>query len=601
MAQNKKLTAEIDRTVKKIAEGIELFDTIWDKLHSSSAANQKDKFQGELKTEIKKLQRMRDQIKTWQANSDVRDKRAIDEARRQIEQKMEQFKACEREAKIKTYSKIGLSLERRDDPEEQARETCRTWIRAAVDSLSLQVQNLEAECEGLASKKRKRATKASDKSEEKIADHKFHIGRLELLILRIDRELVQLDDVEGIQELVQEYVDHNSDKHYDATGMEEIYEDLVPEDWDPDVESDEQLTTEKNDSLASLSVSKASREEKKRKKKEADESSKASTPTTPSIPNALPTPPSHSLASEEKKKEEEKKEKKDAPAPAAKATGTPTATAAAVKAPQPPATQANYAAAVKNAPAAVSKKGGTPQATPPQQAIDRPTSLSRQAAAAAAAPVARTASKNRDSAPPSPVTPPVKGQQPRAVVNNASLSGAAQAVSGGPPPAGAAKPLPPPPAQPLPGMSEAQKQNIEKMLQQSANNLPIPEDTRKRQPYVPPNPYETPSFYPQQPHEAFQQAETFERFDVDTLFFIFYYQQSTYQQYLAAKELKRQSWRFHKRCWTWFQRHQPPTMVEEEYEQGSYVYFDFEDGWTSRLKEEFTFKYCYLEDELASV
>jgi len=30
---------------------------------------------------------------------------------------------------------------------------------------------------------------------------------------------------------------------------------------------------------------------------------------------------------------------------------------------------------------------------------------------------------------------------------------------------------------------------------------------------------------------------------VDTLFFIFYFQQGTYQQYLAAKELKKASWR----------------------------------------------------------
>ena len=36
-------------------------------------------------------------------------------------------------------------------------------------------------------------------------------------------------------------------------------------------------------------------------------------------------------------------------------------------------------------------------------------------------------------------------------------------------------------------------------------------------------------------------------------FFIFYQQQGTYQQYLAARELKKQSWRYHKKYLTWFQ------------------------------------------------
>eukprot|EP01059_Diplonema_ambulator_P021112 TRINITY_DN35131_c0_g1_i1.p1 TRINITY_DN35131_c0_g1~~TRINITY_DN35131_c0_g1_i1.p1 ORF type:complete len:152 (+),score=31.93 TRINITY_DN35131_c0_g1_i1:120-575(+) len=147
-------------------------------------------------------------------------------------------------------------------------------------------------------------------------------------------------------------------------------------------------------------------------------------------------------------------------------------------------------------------------------------------------------------------------------------------------------------------MSKEQRTNILKMLEQSKGNLPVPEDTRKRSPYVPPNPYKTPSYYPQQPHQAFEHPENFSHFDTDTLFFIFYYQQSTYQQYLAARELKRQSWRFHKRYLTWFQRADPPAVVNDEFEQGSYIFFDFEDGWQQRLRKDFTFKYCFLEDEL---
>ena len=92
--------------------------------------------------------------------------------------------------------------------------------------------------------------------------------------------------------------------------------------------------------------------------------------------------------------------------------------------------------------------------------------------------------------------------------------------------------------------------------------------------------------------------ELFEKFDTDTLFFIFYYQQGTYQQFLAARELKKQSWRYHKKYMTWFQRHEEPKVTTDEYEQGTYVYFDYETGWCQRIKSEFTFEYSYLEDEL---
>ena len=59
-------------------------------------------------------------------------------------------------------------------------------------------------------------------------------------------------------------------------------------------------------------------------------------------------------------------------------------------------------------------------------------------------------------------------------------------------------------------------------------------------------------------------------------FFIFWGTfQNTYQQYLAAKELKKQSWRYHRKYNTWFQRHEEPKVATDEYEQGTYVYFDF--------------------------
>lgn len=49
-------------------------------------------------------------------------------------------------------------------------------------------------------------------------------------------------------------------------------------------------------------------------------------------------------------------------------------------------------------------------------------------------------------------------------------------------------------------------------------------------------------------------AANFARFDLETLFFAFYYQQETYQQYLAAVELKKENWLFNKRFETWFKK-----------------------------------------------
>ena len=125
-----------------------------------------------------------------------------------------------------------------------------------------------------------------------------------------------------------------------------------------------------------------------------------------------------------------------------------------------------------------------------------------------------------------------------------------------------------------------------------------PSDSERPKSYVPRNPYPTPSSFPQTPAAVFDSPATFEKFDTDTLFFIFYYQQGTYQQYLAARELKKRSWRYHKKYLTWFQRHEEPKVTADEFEQGTYVYFDYETGWCQRIKSEFTFEYSFLEDQL---
>jgi CCR4-NOT transcription complex subunit 3 len=120
--------------------------------------------------------------------------------------------------------------------------------------------------------------------------------------------------------------------------------------------------------------------------------------------------------------------------------------------------------------------------------------------------------------------------------------------------------------------------------------------------YVPRNPYRTPSCFPSTPALVFDDASALvDKFELDTLFFMFYFHQggSNNQQalFLAARELKKQAWRYHKKYLTWFQRHEEPKLTTDEFEQGTYLYFDFNEGWCQRIKQDFMFDYKFLEDD----
>ncbi|VWU50317.1 CCR4-NOT transcription complex subunit 5, putative [Hepatocystis sp. ex Piliocolobus tephrosceles] len=105
--------------------------------------------------------------------------------------------------------------------------------------------------------------------------------------------------------------------------------------------------------------------------------------------------------------------------------------------------------------------------------------------------------------------------------------------------------------------------------------------------------------FPTTPLSDFQSPELFERFDLDTLFFIFYYQSGTYQQHLASKELKKKSWKYHKKYTTWFLPYDNNIQVlNDKTEKGTYLSFDYESTWSKQLKENFTFEHIYLEDEV---
>jgi len=81
----RKLQQEVERTFKRVSEGIAQFESIYEKLQQCTNSSQKEKLEDSLKREIKKLQRHRDQIKTWAANSEIKDKKPLLDQRKLIE------------------------------------------------------------------------------------------------------------------------------------------------------------------------------------------------------------------------------------------------------------------------------------------------------------------------------------------------------------------------------------------------------------------------------------------------------------------------------------------------------------------------------------
>ncbi|XP_049779012.1 CCR4-NOT transcription complex subunit 3-like [Schistocerca cancellata] len=121
------------------------------------------------------------------------------------------------------------------------------------------------------------------------------------------------------------------------------------------------------------------------------------------------------------------------------------------------------------------------------------------------------------------------------------------------------------PLGPVPLQKEHQCQF--QMMEAAYYHMPHPSDSERLRPYLPRNPCPTPAYYNQTPLPHSDTVEFFQRLSTETLFFIFYYMEGTKAQYLAAKALKKQSWRFHTKYMMWFQRHEEPKIINEEYEQ----------------------------------
>ncbi len=87
----------------------------------------------------------------------------------------------------------------------------------------------------------------------------------------------------------------------------------------------------------------------------------------------------------------------------------------------------------------------------------------------------------------------------------------------------------------------------------------------------------------------FDSAHVFGLMDLDTLFYIFYYQSGSYQQFIAARELKQRGWSFNTRYTAYTSQHSigkgQHMIVDNKYEQGTYIFFDRNQSWQMRMRE----------------
>uniref|UniRef100_A0A8C1LEY3 CCR4-NOT transcription complex subunit 3 n=1 Tax=Cyprinus carpio TaxID=7962 RepID=A0A8C1LEY3_CYPCA len=466
MADKRKLQGEIDRCLKKVAEGVEQFEDIWKKLHNAANANQKEKYEADLKKEIKKLQRLRDQIKTWVASNEIKDKRQLVENRKLIETQMERFKVVERETKTKAYSKEGLGLAQKVDPAQKEKEETEQWLTNTIDTLNMQVDQFESEVESLSvqTRKKKGDKEKQDRIEELkrlIERHRHHILMLETILRMLDNDSIQVDAIHKIKDDVEYYIDSSQDPDFEEN--EFIYDDLDLEEIPTTLMATSPQGHTEDDMFLQSS----------------------STPT--STTSSSPIPPSP-------------------------ATGT---------------TVNRFLSFFLSSQSSLLRISVIFFIDPAVSEVNLPPSLG-------ACPLG-----------PTPLT---------------------------------------------------KEQLYQQAMQESTwTHMPHPSDSERIRQYLMRNPCPTPPFHHQVPPHHSDSIEFYQRLSTETLFFIFYYLEGTKAQYLSAKALKKQSWRFHTKYMMWFQRHEEPKTITDEFEQGTYIYFDYEK-WGQRKKEGFTFEYRYLED-----
>ena len=186
------------------------------------------KWRGELKKEIKRLQRQRDLVRAWADDPTIQDPAGVlDDSRRAVEVEMERMRAYEREARVKDYSRESLARTAAHPADEAKAATVR-WVRAAQASLVVQAEQLTADAD--AARAAGRASAAASAS-ARADDHASHVARLDQVMRAVENETLAVGDVdELLKEAVEDYVARGSDVNappledcvYDGCGLDAL-------------------------------------------------------------------------------------------------------------------------------------------------------------------------------------------------------------------------------------------------------------------------------------------------------------------------------------------------------------------------------------------
>ena len=157
-----------------------------------------------MKREIKKLQKLREQIKVWQTQNEVKDKDKLLEYRRLVETAMEKYKVVEKGSKVKAYSNMSLKQGADLDPEEQEKLDTINFLQESIDDIERQYQVVEVEIEKLSGKKSKKNSSANESKKEELKElqtrYRWHQQQLELALRLLENDELQVADILEIKE-----------------------------------------------------------------------------------------------------------------------------------------------------------------------------------------------------------------------------------------------------------------------------------------------------------------------------------------------------------------------------------------------------------------
>lgn len=191
-----------------------------------------------MKKEIKKLQKFRDQIKTWQGNDSLEATIApqkLQEHRRLVEEAMECYKEVEKTSKMKSYSNQSIMLAALDTAEHEMSPEVREvveFLREIESELSDQNEKLDEEYEKLSQKKvRKNNLLAIEERKQELETFKqkneFHLERIQMLVNYLKFGKLSPESVWTIQDDLKFYIESNQDPDY--MDDETMYDELIKE------------------------------------------------------------------------------------------------------------------------------------------------------------------------------------------------------------------------------------------------------------------------------------------------------------------------------------------------------------------------------------